>query len=573
MATYQLKQTKKGNHTLIYSGESEIRIHSAYDPETEAQRSAGAFEKGRASHMIVSGLGLGYHVAALKERFPDTALLVIERDRQVIELALKHYPAHISGTVVVNSLQDLNTYFDTFDINKFRGVSHYIHRPSYQIDSAFYNGLVSRIRENISSRVSDMLTRFEFEERWIENIFKNIHHLKRSMPVSKLFGAFRGRPGIIVSAGPSLKKNIHHLKKLRESSLIVCVDTAYKVCTRQGIAPHIVMTLDAQKHSLRHFLGTSNEETVLLADVVSYPVILRSYGGTSMLSTTSKYLTDPDGTTRVETTPVMDWIGSLIDTPIGDIQSGGSVATSAFDLLLNLGCDPIVLVGQDLAYTGREIHSSGTHHNDDWLPQCNRLRNLDTINQAVIRKRSIKRVTAYGGSGTVITDFVLDLYRGWFEDSAQRVHLTTINATEGGARIANTVEKALALAAEDFPSPKESPLAILRRITGSCSGMSTKKLTDTLERAGDSINELLSLAEARREKGGSADELEEFMYSSGIAPLVNPFLRKTRFYIERRDIEDEKASEILTRDIITTAGKLAPLIRRTIERMKASQET
>ncbi len=95
---------------------------------------------------------------------------------------------------------------------------------------------------------------------------------------------------------------------------------------------------------------------------MSCPAILRSYGGPRILSTTSKYFTDRHGNTRRETTPVMDWIERYTE-PIGDIQSGGSVATSAFDLLLNLGCDPVILVGQDLAYTGREIHSSGTYHN------------------------------------------------------------------------------------------------------------------------------------------------------------------------------------------------------------------
>ena len=116
----------------------------------------------------------------------------------------------------------------------------------------------------------------------------------------------------------------------------------------------------------------------------------------------------------------MDWVEAHAG-PVGDIQSGGSVATSAFDLLLNLGCSPIILVGQDLAYTGREIHCSGTHHNDEWLPRYTRFYNLDTINQNVVRRRKIKYVPAYGGAGTVISDFVFDLYRGWFEDSARKV--------------------------------------------------------------------------------------------------------------------------------------------------------
>jgi hypothetical protein len=462
MNNYQLVQTAKGNHTIVFSGKTEIRIHSAYDPVAESRRAADNFSKGRASLLAVSGLGLGYHVDALKKKFPDTEILVIERDREVVTLAMDNYPSHLEGVTVITSDSEINAYFDTFDIGGFRGIAHYIHRPSYQIDSAFYNSLVSRIKENISSRISDMLTRFEFEERWIENIFRNIHTIKDSMPVTGLFGAFSGCPGIIISAGPSLRKNVDLLKNLRNRALLVCVDTAYKVCSRRGIKPHIVMTLDAQRHSVRHFLGVSPEETFLLADVVSCPAILRSYGGPRILSTTSKYFTDACGNTRRETTPVMDWIERHTE-PVGDIQSGGSVATSAFDLLLNLGCDPVILIGQDLAYTGREIHSSGTYHNDSWLPSCTRLKNLDTINQAVIRKRSIKRIEAYGGRGTVITDFVLDLYRGWFEDSARRVKLTTINATGGGARLRNTRERDMLSLTADLPERSPVPARIMER--------------------------------------------------------------------------------------------------------------
>ncbi len=113
---------------------------------------------------------------------------------------------------------------------------------------------------------------------------------------------------------------------------------------KHGISPHIVMTLDAQRHSIRHFLGIRDHSPLLLADLVSFPAVLRDYGGKRALSTTSKYHTDEQGNLNRETTPLMDWIEKWVPQS-GDIQSGGSVATSAFDLLLNLGCDPIILGG------------------------------------------------------------------------------------------------------------------------------------------------------------------------------------------------------------------------------------
>ena len=564
MSSYQLKETKNGKHTLVFSDGREIRLHSAFDPLTEARREAAAFEKGQASHILISGLGLGYHAGAIKEKYPDTSLIILERDRDVIELAGKYYPENIKDAKIINSKNSLMTFFEEFDINTFKGIASYIHRPSHRIEPRFYDELTETVKEQISSRISDILTRFEFEERWIANIFSNLYHIASSLPAEKLFAKFNGYPGIIVSAGPSLRKNINHLKKLKEKALIVCVDTAYKVCLKSGITPHIVMTLDAQKHSVKHFLG-AEAGALLLADMVSCPAILRSYAGAKAVSVTAKYFTDSSGRTTKETTPIIDWIESRTK-PLGDIQSGGSVATSAFDLLLNMGCKPIILIGQDLAYTGREIHSAGTHHNDDWLPACNRVKNLDTINQSVIRKRSINFVEAYGG-GNVITDFVLDLYRGWFQDSAQRVPFETINATEGGARIKNTVEKKLSLLAEEIPARAKTPGEILSGILNNYKPPSYENLANELQKAATSLNEFKAVMSKIEDENSLMAKFEEFASKSDVRNLIEPFLRKTLFLIDRQNFDAEKAASALSKEVSSAVEKLIPMTAKARDKL------
>ena len=456
MGTYLVQDTPSGAKTLVYRDNGDTRIHSAYDPAREAERAAGSFSRGRASVIVACGLGLGYHLDALRRLHPGCELVAVERDRAVVDLARAENPELIDGVHLVTSSAEIPDALELIDMATFRGAAVYQHRPSYLLDRDFYDGLAADIQQYFTSRLSDMLTRFEFAGRWTENILGNIHHVYASAPVRALFGRFRGMPGIIVSAGPSLRKNIGMLREAREKALVVCVDTAFKIMEKHGISPHIVMTLDAQRHSIRHFLGIRDRAPLLLADLVSFPAVLRDYGGGRALSTTSKYFTDFAGKLHRETTPLMDWVERSVP-PLGDIQSGGSVATSAFDLLLNLGCDPIILTGQDLAYTGREIHCSGSHHNEEWIALVDRFRNLECINQGVIRKRKIKRVEAFGGRGEVISDFVFDLYRGWFTDSARKVHVRVINATEGGARISTADEMTLREAVASMPAAEGAP--------------------------------------------------------------------------------------------------------------------
>ena len=559
MGSYIVEETSSGRKTLIYKNTKETRLHSAYDPVKEAERSVDSFKKGRASIILVSGLALGYHVPLLRKKFPEDLIVVLENSSDVVKLARKHCPENFADAVIITSISELSVIFETIDMSGFRGIAHYIHRASYQLNQQFYDSLVSDIKQYITSKTSDLLTRFEFERRWIENIFLNLPYMFSSYPVSNLFGKFKGYPGIIVSAGPSLRNNVSMLDKIKDKALIVSVDTAYGVLLKNKISPHIVMTLDAQKYSIKHFLGQKSKEPLLLADIVSYGKISREFPGEKAFSTTSKFYQGADGKTKRETTPAIDWLEKIIGS-IGDIQSGGSVATSVFDLLLNLGCDPIILVGQDLAYTGREIHVSGTYHNDDWFPQTNRILNLDTINQKVIRKRKIKYVDSFGGSEPVVSDLVFDLYKGWFEDSATKVPVKVINATEGGARLKNIPENTLEKLALSIKKNNNPPSEVLKNALTGKKFSGKEKLISGLKKGLDDINEIERIANLQQDKLSLTSEIFSIINKSGMESIFMPYLRKINVYLSRNDIDETKASEFIIRDVLSAVENLKVLM-------------
>jgi hypothetical protein len=236
-----------------------------------------------------------------------------------------------------------------------------------------------------------------------------------------------------------------------------------------------------------------------------------------------------------------------------------------------MGCRPIILVGQDLAYTGREIHSAGTHHNDDWLPACNRIKNLDTINQSVIRKRSINLAEAYGGNGSVITDFVLNLYRGWFQDSANRVPFEVINATEGGARIKNTVEKKLSLLADKTSVRAKTPAELLSEILKNYKARSCENLANELQKASALLNEFKAITSKLENKNLFMEKFEELAAKEDIRELTDPFLRKTFFFIDRQNMDAEKAASILSKEISSAVEKLIPMIVKARDKLPGSQ--
>lgn len=558
MQNYIVTEAKNGFKSLsVKNTESnrEIKLHSSFDPVKEAERNINIFNKGKSSFIIVSGVALAYHLALLKKKYPGTKIIAIEKDPEVIEICLSIFPESLSGIDIIYSYNDIELIFGKMDLAGFKGVSHYIHKPSYQLNPEFYDDLADSIKIFLSSKISDLLTRFEFEEKWIQNIFKNLRHLESSCNVSELFGRFQGLPGIIVSAGPSLKNNLSMLKDLQDKAVIVAVDTSLKILDKHGIGPHFVLTLDAQKYSYKHFTGIKNNRTILIADIVSCPSILNNYPGKKMISTTSKYYQDKNGNTVRETTPIIDWIENY-SGQFGDIQSGGSVATSAFDLLLNMGCDPIILVGQDLAYTGREIHCSGTYHNDDWLPGINRLKNLDSINQNVIRKRKIKYVKQYGNNGFVISDFIFDLYKSWFEDSASRVSIPVINSTGGGARINNTKEMDLSHAVNSAKNHSFTG-KIIETLVSDNIHKDISSIKNGMKRGLIILQKLISLTEPEIPDDGDIEKINNLFEDEEANLLLNPLMRKSRFYISRHSLDSDKLKNIMYNEIKVSARKLA----------------
>ena len=556
---YIVQDSASGAKTLIFRGERDVRIHSAFDPLRDAERAVASFDPAKKGIIVVLGLGLGYHLRLLSDRFPDRTVIAIEHDRELVDIVRRECPENLSGAAVICDENDLPSIFEQFDVSSFRGFALFTHRPSYSLSSVFYDTIVTEMNRYVSSKISDLLTRFEFEEKWAVNILSNLPMVFKESCVGDFFGAFKGRPGIIVSAGPSLKKNAALLAELSDKALITCVDTPFKVLFKMGISPHIVMSLDAQKYSVRHFLGIADTRPYLLSDLVSCPKVGAIYKGRVIASTTSKYYDNAQGTVSRETTPLVDWIERYVPQ-IGDVQSGGSVATSLFDFLLNAGCDPIILVGQDLAYTGREIHTSGTYHNDEWLTMTSRILNLDTINQRVVRKRKISYVPAWGGREDVITDFVLSIYRQWFEDSCKKVPVRVINATEGGARIDGADEMTLRQAADLITASNVSPRTVLDAIYDS---RTLKNSTAFLEAARHAVTKFEHLKTfSGKEDSPEAERAARNSLADKDLPMIfSPFLKKTNAYLNRHpDMDEHKAFTLITRDIIRASAILSKIV-------------
>ena len=267
-------------------------------------------------------------------------------------------------------------------------------------------------REIMYEEVAGYNTKNIFSNVMVKNLLSNSRFLCDGYKTTQLVEVIpRDIPGILVAAGPSLNKNIKELKKAKGKAFIIAVDTAIKPLLKEGIIPDMYAIVDAMKPL----------DLVRLEEARDIPLVTTLNAASEVLEYhTGKKFFYNEGYQFAER------IFRKTGQKIGNVNSGGSVATSAFSLLYKIGIDTIILVGQDLAYTNNKSHADGTFQET--------MNEEDTSHFMMVEGNYEEKVPTR-------PDFkiFLDWYGRYIEGCKEhRERFRVINATEGGARIKGT---------------------------------------------------------------------------------------------------------------------------------------
>ncbi|PLV58869.1 motility associated factor glycosyltransferase family protein [Brachyspira pilosicoli] len=415
-------ETKSNNLSakVIKNGKS-VLLHSAYDPIKEANTLIKEIEDD-VDVVFIFGIGGGYLINAIKKL--NINIVVIEPSISFFNLLIDNFKldkiledSKITFFIGGNDIEDIEKFISLKTTKKVKFFITRSYSNLFTDDALFYQTKVLSI---IDKKTININTILRFDKLWAYNIASNVVEISTHYGVNRFFDKYKNIPAVVVSAGPSLEKNIRKLKELKDKAIIIAVDTAMKPLSSHNISPHFVITIDPQKKNSKYFRNVNFKDTVLIAESSVDNEAISSFKGAiyflDSIFPLAKYFMRPLGKR-------------------GDITMGGSVSTAAYDFAIRIGANPIIMLGLDLSFPNHQTHIKGSYHEENFFTEIGKLDSYDSrIYKVLVSGNLREEKNVYGES--VFTDSRFDMYRNWYEEQCKiNSSKKFYNATEGGVII------------------------------------------------------------------------------------------------------------------------------------------
>lgn len=368
---------------------------------------------------VFLGFGLSYEVHEYIRNCPSARILIIERDPELLKTTF----STINCTDLINSAniyfagcEDIRmsypVIFNFFNITAnmyYLKAINVVEQPlSFAVNKDYYLNSLKMVKEAIN-QVLLLYGNDPYDSLLgIKYTLRNIPIIIDYPGISDLKDVFKGKPGIVVASGPSLNKNVKLLDGLREKAVICAADGSVKILKHHGLAPaHLVTSLERVIATSYLFEGLTEEDvkdSYLAACPVVVPETYANFPGEKIIV--------------YRNFATFEWL----DIKKGILDIGPSAGNMAFKVLEYLGCDPIIMIGQDLAYTDDLVsHAEGFHYGSDKVENNNNIIEVEGNYQEKVKTNSVYKQFLLHYERDIAT------YKG-----------TAINATEGGAKIHGT---------------------------------------------------------------------------------------------------------------------------------------
>lgn len=352
----ELNLVKTDNKTSVY-------LHSEFGALKEASQLFASLPSKDIQVLYIYGLGLGYFYEASREWLhgkKDRYLIFLEDDARVLHRFLETPEASklLSDSHVFIHFFSIPDHYEWGKLRRdffsiiwpFANKKAFITAlPSYFFSRFnFFDQLNSQLYLHLSmanDRIWEFTVKQDFD---FANFYFNMPYIGESYLAKEMYGTCFGMPALICGAGPSLKKQLPIIKKLKDKAIIFGSGSAMSILNQEGIMPHFGGAVDPfQTQEVRQLANFAYEVPFFYHNRFHKEAFKQLHGPRLYVNGTGGFNT-------------ADWFEEYLGIQSQyTFISGVSTTNFLLEVSMLLGCNPIILVGVDLAYSNRQRYAAG----------------------------------------------------------------------------------------------------------------------------------------------------------------------------------------------------------------------
>ena len=327
-------------------------LHNPLNPLGEAKEIFLNAENTPVAIHLVYGIGLGYLFQVSAANSKGTVILY-EPDISILKIAftLVDFSSDIlkANVFVTSDLEMAGEYI--YQKSNIKNTPLLLSTIEYRkINEKKFDEMVSELQRMVGSFGLDLRYTQETFYPVAKGIIDNIPALINEIPLDKIKDVYTGSTAVVVSAGPTLDRNIETIKKYRNNIVLIVVGTAMKALAKHNIKPDFLCMIEAFDNSAQIY-GLNLEDVNFVTEPFSNPA-LKNFKFKNIFTHASSNM------------PVNSLWSEIFDFSNKDYLSKGTVSYTAINVARILGCKKIVLVGQDLAYIEGQCYSKDSAYKD-----------------------------------------------------------------------------------------------------------------------------------------------------------------------------------------------------------------
>ncbi|ECC1310530.1 motility associated factor glycosyltransferase family protein [Campylobacter coli] len=457
--------------------------------------------------VCIYGIGNALLIKNLAKHYKH--LFVFESEIELFILALSTIDLSeelCSGKIYLVDIEEERVDIQLLILFDMKDMFEYLSLYEMFVNNSFYKQFCEKTwcetdefcKKNIEIVIRDSGLNSNLSFQSYFHFLQNIPSMLKSIPFQRILNERKNKfeNAIVVSAGPSLAKQLPLLKAYQDKAVIFCADGALSMLEKKGIVPDYVTNLDFTDLAMKFFQNKENKTSLNILSCATHPNVVHSLKAENcMIVLRNKALYQRF---------------NLND--FGYIDTGTHVSHFSYTLALALGFKNIIMIGQDLAFDEEgNSHSKGFDFGEKFSGE----ENIDKF-----------KIPAYAGKGEVLTHTTWNDYRIKLEylfacnDQKAKFY----NATEGGARINFTEELSFKECCEKLLTKEKPKFELPKSLTKNRSDKLLVKFKEKIQKDQENAKRFLDDALALKQI------LENILSKDFILPLE--FLEKVYQNIE-----------------------------------------